>query len=51
MAEQVYVVSLLAIRVDNDAERAYVKMLPGLLSLAPERVAALHQTAGLPPVA
>jgi uncharacterized membrane protein YebE (DUF533 family) len=51
LAEQVYVVSLLAIRVDNDAERAYVKMLPGLLNLSAERVAALHQSAGLPAIA
>lgn len=48
MAEQIYVVSLLAIRIDNDAERAYAKMLPALLKLSPEQVTAIHQKTGVP---
>jgi uncharacterized membrane protein YebE (DUF533 family) len=51
MAEQFYVVSLLAMKIDNDAERAYASMLPALLRLSPEQVTAIHQTAGLPAVA
>ncbi len=47
LAEQFYVVSLLAVRVDNDAERAYMRMLPALLGLGAEEVAAIHQKTGV----
>jgi uncharacterized membrane protein YebE (DUF533 family) len=50
LAEQFYVVSLLAMKIDSDAERAYARMLPALLQLSPEQVAAIHQKAGLPAV-
>lgn len=51
MAEQFYVVSLLAMKIDSDAERAYARMLPSLLNLSAEQVAAIHQKANLPAVA
>jgi uncharacterized membrane protein YebE (DUF533 family) len=48
LAEQVYVVSLLAISVDTDAERGYLHSLPFVLGLSPADVAALHQKLGVP---
>lgn len=50
LAEQFYIVSALSISADSEAEKAHLRMLPALLKLAPEHVAALHQKAGLPPV-
>lgn len=48
LAEQFYAVSFLALNVDNDAERAYVKTLPLLLKLDDAAVAALHEKMGRP---
>lgn len=48
LAEQFYMVSLMSMSVDTDAERAYARMLPALLNLTKEQVAAIHQKAGLP---
>ena len=50
LAEQFYIVSLLSMNLDTEAERAHMRALPGLLRLAPEHVAALHQRLGAPPV-
>lgn len=47
MAEQVYAVSLLTIRLDTDAERAYLRDLAGRLALQPAAVARLHQMIGV----
>jgi uncharacterized membrane protein YebE (DUF533 family) len=49
-AEQVYGASLLAVRVDSDAERAYLADLASRLRLAPEAVARLHRLLGTPAV-
>jgi uncharacterized membrane protein YebE (DUF533 family) len=38
------------LKVDTDAERAYARMLPLLLGLSADQVAAIHQKAGLPAV-
>jgi uncharacterized membrane protein YebE (DUF533 family) len=46
IAEQIYVVSCLAIEADTPAERAYLKMLPMLLSLDEPAVKALHDKMG-----
>lgn len=42
LAEQFYLVSLLAIRVDTDVERAYLRHLAGLLALDDTTVRRLH---------
>lgn len=49
LAEQFYTVSLLAIDVDHEAERAHLRMLPALLRLSPEAVAQVHQRLGVAP--
>ncbi len=49
LAEQFYTVSLLAIDVDHEAERAHLRMLPALLRLTPEVVAQVHQRLGVAP--
>jgi uncharacterized membrane protein YebE (DUF533 family) len=48
LAEQFYVVSVLAITADTPAERAHLQMLPALLRLSPDQVAAIHQKTGIP---
>lgn len=48
LAEQFYVVSALAITADTPAERAHLQMLPTLLRLTPDQVAAIHQKTGIP---
>ncbi len=47
LAEQVYAVSLLTIRLDTVAERAYLRDLAGRLALQPAAVARLHQMIGV----
>lgn len=47
-AEQVYAASLMAVRVDSEAERAYLADLASRLRLAPETVARLHRLLGAP---
>jgi len=47
--DQVYTVSLLSISGDSEAEKAHVRMLPGLLGLSAERVLAVHRAMGAPP--
>ena len=51
MAEQFYLVSVLAAGTDTDAERSYLKGLPAMLGLRPDDVTRLHQSIGLPPIA
>lgn len=48
MAEQFYLVSLVAITADSEAERSYLRGLPAMLGLRPEDVARLHGQLGLP---
>lgn len=48
LAEQFYLVSLVSVNVDTDAERAHLRMLPMLLKLSPEQIASIHQKTGLP---
>jgi uncharacterized membrane protein YebE (DUF533 family) len=48
-ARQVYAVSVLAIEVDTDAERAYIKVLAGRLGLDPAVVAGIHRDLGVEP--
>jgi len=47
LAEQFYAVSLLGMKIDTDAERAYAKMLPLILRLSPEQAAAIQQKIGV----
>ncbi len=47
MARQVYLVSLLAVAVDTDAERQYLKQLSRELNLDPALVADIHRQAGV----
>ncbi len=49
-AAEVYAASLIAIDVDSDAERAYLRTLAEALRLDPETVAQLHQMTGAPTV-
>ena len=51
MAAQVYAASLLAIKVDTDAERAYLRDLSARLGLDDQVVASLHTVLGAPTVA
>ncbi len=48
VAIEVYLVSLLAITVDTEAERIYLAYLAQRLGLAPATVASLHERAGVP---
>ncbi len=48
-ARQVYAVSVLAIEVDTDAERAYIKVLAGRLGLDPATVEGIHRDLGVEP--
>jgi uncharacterized membrane protein YebE (DUF533 family) len=48
VAAQVYAASLLAIQVDTEEERAYLRALAGKLGLQPAVVAQLHQALGAP---
>ncbi len=50
LAEQLYVVSLLSVSADTEAEKAHLRMLPVLLKLSPEAVQAIHQKTGIPAV-
>lgn len=50
-AAQVYAASLLAINVDSDAERAYLRDLSAKLGLDDQVVASLHNVLGAPSVA
>ncbi len=47
LAEAFYAASLLAIRVDTEAERQYLSFLAARLGLPPETVARLHAAAGV----
>ena len=49
MAAQFYLVTLLAIDRDNDAERSYVRALPLVLQIPAQRVAEIHGQLGLAP--
>lgn len=51
VAAQVYAASLLAIEVDTQEERDYLRSLAGKLNLGPQVVAQLHSVLGAPPVA
>lgn len=51
MAEQFYLVSVLAAGTETDAERSYLKGLPAMLGLRPDDVNRLHQTIGIPAIA
>ena len=48
MAKQVYAVSLLAVEVDTDAERAYMKTLAETLGLDETTLREIHQGLGIP---
>jgi len=48
VAKQVYAVSLLAIEVDTDAERAYMKSLAARLGLDEATIGEIHQGLGMP---
>ena len=48
VAAQLYAASLLAIRVDSEAERAYLRDLAGRLGLDPETVVQLHHALNAP---
>jgi uncharacterized membrane protein YebE (DUF533 family) len=48
MAKQVYAVSLLAVEVDTDAERAYMKTLAERLGLDETTLREIHQGLGIP---
>lgn len=50
LAAEVYAASLLAIEVDTDAERQYLRNLAQALDLSPEPVGRLHQALGVPTV-
>jgi uncharacterized membrane protein YebE (DUF533 family) len=50
IARQFYAVSLLAIDVDNAAEKIHLRSLPAMLGLAPDAVAAIHSELGVPAV-
>ncbi|MFZ5572292.1 MAG: tellurite resistance TerB family protein [Thermodesulfobacteriota bacterium] len=49
-ARMVYTVSLVAVEVDTDAERNYLRTLAGLLSLDPAAVNEIHRQLGLGPL-
>jgi uncharacterized membrane protein YebE (DUF533 family) len=48
LAEEVYLASLLAVRLESNAERVYVRELASRLALDPATVTRLHQLAGVP---
>jgi len=48
LAEQVYIVSLLAIRPDTDAEKSHLAALAHSLALDGAAVARLHRLVGVP---
>ncbi|MGE5234788.1 MAG: tellurite resistance TerB family protein [Acidobacteriota bacterium] len=48
LAEEVYLASLLAVTLDSNAERVYIRELASRLALDQETVARLHQLAGVP---
>ena len=50
LAAEVYAASLLAIEVDTEAERDYLRRLAAALPLPAEAVPRLHQALGVPPV-
>lgn len=50
MADQVYAASLLAIEVDTEAERDYLRQLATRLGLAPSRVEEIHARLGVEPL-
>jgi uncharacterized membrane protein YebE (DUF533 family) len=49
LAEQLYVVSLLAVQVDNEAEKTYLRALPLVLGMRSDEVARLHARLGVAP--
>ena len=49
-AEEFYVASLLAITVDSEPEREYLRRLAARLGLRPEQTARLHALVGAPPL-
>jgi uncharacterized membrane protein YebE (DUF533 family) len=49
LAEQLYVVSLLAVQVDNEAEKTYLRALPLVLGMRADEVARLHARLGVAP--
>jgi uncharacterized membrane protein YebE (DUF533 family) len=48
LARQVYTVSLVAITIDTDTERAYIQDLSRGLGLSPDDVAGIHGRLGVP---
>jgi len=50
MAQQFYAVSLLAISVDNAAEKLHMRALAGMLGLSADDVARIHSELGAPPL-
>jgi uncharacterized membrane protein YebE (DUF533 family) len=46
-ARRIYAVSLLAVTVDTEAERAYLRTLAERLGLSAEERAAIHQELGI----
>ena len=50
LARQFYAVSLLAIDVDNAAERMHLQSLPGMLKLSADDVAKIHADLGVPAI-
>jgi uncharacterized membrane protein YebE (DUF533 family) len=47
LAEQFYAVSLLSMKIDTDAEKAYARNLPLLLNMAPQQVLNIQQKLGI----
>lgn len=47
LAEQFYAVSLLSMKIDTDAEKAYLRNLPLLLDMGPQQVLAVQQKLGI----
>lgn len=47
LAEQFYAVSLLSMKIDTDAEKAYLRNLPLLLNMGPQQVLLVQQKLGI----
>lgn len=47
LAEQFYAVSLLSMKIDTDAEKAYARNLPLLLNMGPQQVLLVQQKLGI----
>jgi uncharacterized membrane protein YebE (DUF533 family) len=51
IAEQFYLVSILAAGTESESERSYLKGLPAMLGMRSDDVARLHQSVGIPQIA